>query len=155
MKPNFEPIIITSPPPFCYITIITQNSNGDITIYIVITIIFILFMLVIMSCQHTRAMNAVLSPITPVVSFSFGADEDLRGQNVLLLTSYCHCIVKYSKTLRENSMSLYIPHQIIAILLFYYFAFYTWSQMGRNRSTTVLAQLYTGMSDNVCQTYIG
>ena len=37
-----------------------------------------------------------------IATGKFAADEDLRSQNVLLLTSFYHCYVKCSKIPREK-----------------------------------------------------
>ena len=95
VEPNFEPYHHNHLlDPFCYI-ILTRcylNNNNDRDLYGIIIIIFILISILIITCKHTNSLSChwLLYPgcIKYSYSFSFVANENYYGQNILQLTSY-------------------------------------------------------------------
>ena len=72
-------------------------------IYYIFTIILTQLLIVIMTCQHTQViikhpMVAVSKSSQSCISFSFVADEDLGGRNILLPTSFLATYVNCSDT---------------------------------------------------------
>ena len=102
VEPNFESTIIPSPlPPFLLLIIITFiciisfyfnfNSNLFYFFFFVLFLLYIIFTQVIITCQIHPPSVAVIKSSHSCSSFSFAADdEDLCGQNALLITSFCY-----------------------------------------------------------------
>ena len=87
VQPNFEPTIFPFPPLIFVLVLFYYLFYFYFYIYI-----FISFLASSSSTsspvKHTRPLVAVLKSSHSCSFFSFVADEDLRGRNVLLLTSF-------------------------------------------------------------------
>ena len=86
----------------CQIQSVTVVNSGQMMFNNVVALLIFAWSFVLLPSENTCTHSEKMYRTEQWVSFV--ADEDLRGRNVLLLTSFCHCYMKCSQYLEKCLM---------------------------------------------------